>query len=126
MQNEFQKIKQECENYDLSTKSDQEIENFKDKCLERIIAIWEDVKKEYMKFMESCYTNWNSGRTKDGKEQTYDFSFNKTQTVANSNMEALIDRSLLTGEFTELDDICQNYKRYLSTCRSQWTQWSPV
>ena len=44
MKNEFQKIKQECENYDLSTKSDQEIENFKDKCLERIIAIWEDVK----------------------------------------------------------------------------------
>ena len=55
--------------------------------------------------MEQLYTNWNAGLTKDGKSKTFDYKFDRKQTVAYADVERMIDESLRKGSFEEIDDL---------------------
>ena len=77
--------------------------------------MWKCYRNRYSKEMEQLYTNWNAGLTKDGKTKTFDYKFDRKQTVAYSDVERMIDDSLRTGKFEEIDDL---YVKILNgTCR---------
>ena len=67
--------------------------------------MWNEAVQKYIIFMEKRYTNWNSGRTKDGSKKTYDYTFDRRKTVAYADMETMIDNGLSSGEHSEIDDI---------------------
>ena len=65
--------------------------------------------------MANMYTNWNSGLRKDGKTPTYTYAFDRRTTVAYANVEKLIDDSLTSASFTDLNDL---YVKVINgTCR---------
>ena len=51
------------------------------------------------------YTNWNAGLRKDGKTQTYNYEIDKTSTVANADVENMIDDNLSKGIFSDINDL---------------------
>ena len=65
--------------------------------------------------MKHFYTNWNAGLTKNGEERTFSFTFDRKSTVARANMEKMIDDSLSSGDFWELDVIYVKVRH--ATCR---------
>ena len=94
--------------------SDFKNENVLKSLNDEINEIFNSSIKNYIEYMRTFYTNWNAGMTKEGKK-TYDFSFDKRTTVAHCDMEKLIDETLTTGDFSELDDF---YVKVINgTCR---------
>ena len=67
------------------------------------------------KLETGAFTNWNAGLCKNGKERTFKFSFDRKTTVARANMEKMIDDSLSTGDFLEIDEIYVMIRH--ATCR---------
>ena len=65
--------------------------------------------------MGGYYTNWNAGLTKNGKEKTFSFNFDRKSTVARANVEKMIDDALSSGRFNEIDEL---YVKIINgTCR---------
>ena len=65
--------------------------------------------------MNGYYTNWNAGITKNGKDKTFSFKFDRKSTVARANVEKMIDDALSSGRFNEIDEL---YVKIINgTCR---------
>ena len=72
---------------------------------EKVRSSFDDVQNEYMNRMKHYYTNWNSGFTKNGKEKTFDFFFDRKSTIARADLEHMIDEFLCTGVSQSLDEL---------------------
>ena len=82
---------------------------------EEIRNLFEEYRGFYVNRMKHFYTNWNAGLTKNGEERTFSFTFDRKSTVARANMEKMIDDSLSSGDFWELDVIYVKIRH--ATCR---------
>ena len=92
-----------------------ENEQAKQELTDYVHEIWQSYRNRYTREMEQLYTNWNAGLTKDGKTKTFDYKFDRKQTVAYADVERMIDDSLRKGSFEEIDDL---YVKILNgTCR---------
>lgn len=72
----FDKINENCAKLNLSEMSSNEIEDLKAQHLSDIVALWTECVNKYVQMMCSMYTNWNAGKTKDGKK-TFDYNFDR-------------------------------------------------
>ena len=106
---EFQCRLQKSAEHDVTALSPSEIDDIKKQDIasieDKIKEMWNHAKAEYIQFMESMYTNWNAGKTKDGKNQTYDYEFDRKCTVAYADVDKVIDGNLCKGSFNETDDL---------------------
>ena len=83
----------------------------------QVVSAWDSVKNEYMDKMSKYYSQWNPGKTRDGKKDTYDFrqKMDRKYLISNLNMCEIIHKALKTGDFNVIDDI---FVRVLNTfCR---------
>ena len=72
----FEKVNEGCVQLNLSELSSNEIEDLKAKHFSEILALWTECVNKYVQMMCSMYTNWNAGKTKDGKK-TFDYNFDR-------------------------------------------------
>ena len=91
------------------------VDEVKEKHSNDLNNMWKQFEGRYRQLMEQMYTNWNAGLTKDGTSKTFDYQFDRKVTVAYADVERMIDNSLCTGKFDEIDEL---YIKVLNgTCR---------
>ena len=67
-------------------------------------AAWQSCQQDYIERIESAYTNWNAGFTKDGN-RTFDFRYDRKTTVCRARMSAELDSAMSTGDFSYIDQL---------------------
>ena len=112
--NALDQVNEDCAEINVSELSSNAIEELKATHLENIVAMWTECVNKYVTIMSSMYTNWNAGKTKDGKN-TYEYNYDRKVTVGYADVEKMIDSDLCTGIFQQTDNL---YVSVLNgTCR---------